>query len=488
MITDGSKLTIYTGESVEVGPILAGEALMSRLVDHRIRIAVLFRGVEGFGINRRIHAVRFPDISTDLPLVVVAIDSHDRIREALGDVDRAVNRGLVTLEQVRIAIGSDVADAEFPPGPGMAAQLTIYCPAGETTRGRPTYREAVATLRRNGAAGAIVLPGVDGLLSGRRGRARLFAANKHTPMAIISIGAPETLQSCLPRLQELFAEPAVTLERLAEVKHDGDLLEPPPRVVQSADRDREVWQAIQVYTRRAAKVNGRVLHAELTRRLRELGAAGATTILGDWGFSSDEPPHGDKVGTVASHRPTYTIYVDRPEKVAEIWPAIDELTASHGVVTSLLVPGYRERAGDSVQGALELPQDVATLWRPQQESEGDGSWAAGEGAPEPSDWPGAFLARAREFANQRGRREPVVRATLTDGESFFVFAIEHGPSESYLTLYPHPERHDELIKGPDGRQLPPRAVIVPYRSIVKLELLTKLPRGTRSLVTLRQTI
>ena len=88
MITDGSKLTIYTGESVEVGPILAGEALMSRLVDHRIRIAVLF-WVEGFGINRRIHAVRFPDISTDLPLVMVAIDSHDRIREALDDVDRA---------------------------------------------------------------------------------------------------------------------------------------------------------------------------------------------------------------------------------------------------------------------------------------------------------------------------------------------------------------------------------------------------------------
>ena len=48
---------------------------------------------------------------------------------------------------------------------------------------------------------------------------------------------------------------------------------------------------------------------------------------------------------------------------------------------------------------------------------------------------------------------------LTDGESFFVFAIEPGPSESYLTLYPHPERHDELINGPDGRQLPPRAII-----------------------------
>ena len=81
------------------------------------------------------------------------------------------------------------------------------------------------------------------------------------------------------------------------------------------------------------------------------------------------------MGTVASHRPTYTVYMDRPEKSRKSDQAIDELTASHGVVTSLLVPGYRERAGDSVQGALELPQDIATLWGLRQESEGDGNWA-----------------------------------------------------------------------------------------------------------------
>ena len=164
------------------------------------------------------------------------------------------NRGQATLEQVRIAIGSDVAD-ESPSrsGNGRTAHNLLSGRRNDAQRphtGKPSQR--CAGMAQLGDR----VPGVDGLLSGRRGRARLFAANKHTPMAIISIGAPETLQRCLPRLQELFAEPAVTLERLAEVKHDGDLLEPPPRVVQSADRDREVWQAIQVYTRRAAKVTG----------------------------------------------------------------------------------------------------------------------------------------------------------------------------------------------------------------------------------------
>jgi hypothetical protein len=40
--------------------------------------------------------------------------------------------------------------------------------------------------------------------------------------------------------------------------------------------------------------------------------------------------------------------------VVEVWPVIDEVTAAHGMVTSLIVPGYRERAGDTVHGSLDL--------------------------------------------------------------------------------------------------------------------------------------
>ncbi len=356
MIVDALKLSVYFGESIATGPVLASDAVMGCFADHGLTSAALLRGIEGFGINRRIHGECFPDVSTDLPLVAMAVDSHDRIRGALEGVDRAVPRGLVTLERARLATGSDVADAEFPDGPGKAAKLTIYCGTGERVRGRPAYREAVALLRRHGATGAIVLPGVDGLLDGRRGRARLFAANSYTPMVIISVGPADLLRRSLPHLHELFARPVVTLEAIAQVKHDGALLEPLPIVASGGGPGPDVWQAIGVYTRRTAQVNGRALDGELTRRLREVGAAGATTILGDWGFSSDEEPHGDKLGSVTSHRPTYTVYIDRPEKVAEVWPVIDELTADHGIVTSLLVPGYRERAGDTVHGSLDVAE------------------------------------------------------------------------------------------------------------------------------------
>jgi PII-like signaling protein len=339
MIADALKLSVYFGESYAV----ESDALIRRFTESGIAAAALLRGIEGFGINRRIHAERIQDISTDLPLLAMAVDTSERIRSLLDEVSQVVPRGLVTLERARLATGTDVARVECPPGTGRATKLTIYC------RADASYRQAVALLRRHGASGAIVLPGVDGVLEGRRGRARLFASNRDTPMVIISVGPAEVLERSLPHLHEVLARPIVTVERIAQLKHDGEQLEP----LASVDRA-DVWQTVRVYTRRTAQVNGRALYSELTQRLREAGGAGATTILGDWGFSSDEPPHGDVFGRVASHRPTYTVYIDRPQKVAELWPLIDELTAEHGIVTSLVVPGYRERAGGTFNGTLEF--------------------------------------------------------------------------------------------------------------------------------------
>lgn len=354
MIADAFKLSVYFGESLTVGSALASDALMACFAEDRLTAATLLRGIEGFGINRRLHAERFPDVSTDLPLLAFAVDTRDRIRAVLDGVDRTVPRGLVTLERARLATGADVGEAEIPDGPGKAAKLTIYCASRERAGRRPAYREAVALLRRCGASGATVLPGVDGLLRGTRRRARLFSTNASTPMTIISVGPRDRLQRSLPQLAEILPQPIVTLESIAQLKHDGELLEPPPSTVGNAALDRaEVWQTLRVYTRRSAQVNGRALHGELVRCLREAGAAGATTILGDWGFSSDEQPYGDRLARVRSHRPTYTVYVDRPQKVAQVWPLIDELTAEHGIVTSLLVPGYRERSGETVYGSLD---------------------------------------------------------------------------------------------------------------------------------------
>lgn len=351
-MNDALKLGVYFGDSQTTGNRLTSDALIEVFDRHVLAASGLFRGLEGFGLNRRVHAERFPDVSTDLPLMAVAVDRRERILAALEDVDRVVAAGLVTLEEARLATGAQVARAGCPDGPGRAAQVTLYCGRAERVGGRLAYRDAVEVLRRHGAAGTTVLLGVDGTYHGRRERATLFSANRHVPMMIIAVGAREPLERSLPELRERLPHPLVTLQAIAQLKHDGDQLEELPHADPAGG---EVWQAICVYARQSARWAKGSLHTELSRRLREHGAAGATTIRGHWGFSSGEPPHGDRFGRLPSDAPSCTVYIDRASRVAELWPLVDEVTAEHGIVTSLFVPAYRERRGGRSHGRLTLP-------------------------------------------------------------------------------------------------------------------------------------
>jgi PII-like signaling protein len=483
----GLKLDVYFGESLNSGRRMANEALMDCFERHGVEVAALYRGIEGFGIGRRIHTERFPDISTDLPLIAEAIDTRERIEAVLPDVHRIVDKGLVTIEHSLVAVGEDTRTAEFPDGAGQAGRLTVYCGRGERSGGMAAYRAVVDLLRRQGASGATVLLGVDGILNGQRQRAGLLSRNVNVPMATIAVGAMHVLRRVLQALPDVLARPVANIERIAVVKRDGDLLEPLPLIDDSGEGDPPVWIALRVYTRQSAQVNGGALYTTLTRRLREAGAAGITTLRGEWGFSSDERPFGDRFGTVASHAPTYTVFVDRPSRIAEIWPIVDEITARHGVVTAAFVPAYRERAGEVEHGRLTVrsTDEVAELYRTQgRSSTGQMPTVAMRIPAEPVTaedlWARTLLAEIQEFATSHDRPQPLVQVTLADGEQFFLAALESRPGDGFVTLYPHPDQAMDLIAGAQGQVLVPRSVVVPLASIRKLEMLTHVPRGTRS--------
>jgi PII-like signaling protein len=489
VISAGLKLDVYFGESLESGHRMASDALMDCFARHSVEVAALYRGIEGFGIGRRIHTERFPDISTDLPLIAEAIDTRERIKGLLADVDATVDKGLVTIEHSLIAVGDDVRDAAFPEGAGHSGRLTIYCGRGERHNGAPAYRAVVDLLRRQGASGATVLLGVDGIHNGQRRRAGLLSRNVNVPMATVAVGPPDVLCRVLQAVPDVLARPLVNLERIAVVKHDGDLLEPLPLIVDPGTGDPPVWMALRVYTRQSAQVDGGAVYTTLTRRLREAGAAGITTLRGEWGFSSDERPFGDRLGTMASHTPTYSVLVDRPSKIAELWPIVDEITAEHGVVTAAFVPAYRERAGELTHGRLTVrsAEEVAALYRTYATTRVvQGPTLAARIPPQPrtpeETWASTLIAEIEEFAARHDRPQPLVQVTLADGERFFLAAVEPRPGEGFVTLYPHPEQASELVVRGPGDITVPRSVVVALSSIRKLELLSHVPRGTRSSV------
>ena len=83
MIADSFRLSVYFGDSAMTGQAFASEVLMECFRRREVRVAALFRGVEGFGINRRIQAETVADMSTDLPLLAVAVDTRERIEDLL---------------------------------------------------------------------------------------------------------------------------------------------------------------------------------------------------------------------------------------------------------------------------------------------------------------------------------------------------------------------------------------------------------------------
>jgi uncharacterized protein len=64
--------------------------------------ASVLRGVEGYGASSRIHTARLLSLSEDLPVVVVIVDTDERMRAFLPQLDELVTEGLVIIDPVEV--------------------------------------------------------------------------------------------------------------------------------------------------------------------------------------------------------------------------------------------------------------------------------------------------------------------------------------------------------------------------------------------------
>jgi PII-like signaling protein len=350
---DCLKLTTYFGERDRTENGLLGDELLDVYGGQRLQTSVLLRGAEGYGRLQHLRTDRLLSLSEDLPVVAVAVDRRERIEAALESVTRIMRRGLITLERARL-LGGEIGAVQLPERLGEATKLTIYVGRREKVQRTAAFAAVTELLHRRGIAGASVLLGVDGTARGRRVRARFFARNAEVPTMIIAVGAGERIAKVLPELAGLLRDPSMTLERVRLCKRDGQLLATPHELPGTDEHGLAMWQKLMIYTSHAATHEGHPLHHEIVRRLREAGAAGATTLRGIWGFHGEHPPHGDRLLQITRHVPVLTITVDTPERTARSFQIIDELTAEHGLVTSEMVPALSASSEGERRGGLRL--------------------------------------------------------------------------------------------------------------------------------------
>ncbi|HEU4948353.1 MAG TPA: DUF190 domain-containing protein [Kribbella sp.] len=96
------RLTIMVGESDRWHHRPLYTEIVHRAHAAGLAGATVLRGVEGFGASNRIHTTRLLSLSEDLPVVVLIIDTHDRIRAFLPQLDELVTEGLVILDDCEV--------------------------------------------------------------------------------------------------------------------------------------------------------------------------------------------------------------------------------------------------------------------------------------------------------------------------------------------------------------------------------------------------
>ena len=96
------RLSIYIGESDRHGHTPLHAEIVQRARSAGLAGATVLRGVEGFGASSIIHTSRLLTMSEDLPMVIVIVDTPDRIDRFLPQLDELIDEGLVVREAVDI--------------------------------------------------------------------------------------------------------------------------------------------------------------------------------------------------------------------------------------------------------------------------------------------------------------------------------------------------------------------------------------------------
>ncbi len=95
-------IKIYISEDSKYKGRNLYSAIVHRMAEAGMAGVTVTRGIEGFGLEKRIHSTRLLDISLKLPIIIEIIDTPEKIETAIPLIREMVNDGLVLVTDVEV--------------------------------------------------------------------------------------------------------------------------------------------------------------------------------------------------------------------------------------------------------------------------------------------------------------------------------------------------------------------------------------------------
>jgi PII-like signaling protein len=97
-------MRIHIGESDRWHGKPLYQAIVELFRREKFSGVTVLRGVGGYGSSSVYHTEKILRLSQDLPIVVEVVESNERIKAVLPQLDQMIGGGLVTLEKVRVIL------------------------------------------------------------------------------------------------------------------------------------------------------------------------------------------------------------------------------------------------------------------------------------------------------------------------------------------------------------------------------------------------
>jgi PII-like signaling protein len=100
--SDATLLRIFLGESDRFDGQPLYEAIVLAARRNGLAGATVLRGPMGFGASSHLHTAKILRLSADLPMVIEIVDTEEKVKAFLPQLETLMGSGLVTLEKVQV--------------------------------------------------------------------------------------------------------------------------------------------------------------------------------------------------------------------------------------------------------------------------------------------------------------------------------------------------------------------------------------------------